>query len=175
MVTTPLPAVAGDANLSYSDRVADHFQPAPAKPRTRRGHALAVSLAGALLVVCAILPWAGVEAKIDLIGSGLTTSVRGVDDAFGLYALVAGLVAVACGLAGLLAHPRLAALAIIPGVVAVPAVVMFVTEGSGVQDRISIDLGVLSVAQAIQFGWFAALACSLLIVVLGTLALFRRA
>jgi len=175
VVTTPSRRVAGDADPAYSDRVADDLQPTPAKPRTRRGYALAVSVAGALLVCCTVLPWAGIDAKIDLIGSGLTTDVRGVDDAFGMYTLVAGLVAVACGLAGLLGHPRLAALAAVPGAVAVPAVVMFATQGSGLQGRISIDVGVVSVAQAIRFGWFAALACALVVAVLGILALFRRA
>ncbi|TMR10840.1 hypothetical protein ETD86_37900 [Nonomuraea turkmeniaca] len=152
--------------------MADDLKPAPTG--TRRGHALAVSAAGALLVFCAVLPWAGLEAKIGLIGGGVSADVRGIDDAFGVYALVAGLVALACGLAGLLAHPRLAALAVVPGAVAVLAVVMFVTEGSGVQDRISFDLGLLSVAPVIRFGWFAALACSLGVVVLSVLALFRR-
>ncbi|MFI7707030.1 hypothetical protein [Nonomuraea sp. NPDC049480] len=157
--------------------MAEDLQPTSAQPRTRRGYApaLSVTVTGALLVVCAVLPWAGTEAKIGLFGSGVTTDVRGIDDAFGVYALVAGLVAVACGLAGLLAHPRLAALAVVPGAVAVPAVVMFMTQGGGVQDRISIDLGVLSVAQVIRLGWFAALACSLGVIVLGALALFRRA
>ncbi|HEX4818113.1 MAG TPA: hypothetical protein VFV66_35685, partial [Nonomuraea sp.] len=146
-----------------------------ARPRTGRGRALSVSVAGALLVACAILPWAGVDARIGLLGGGVSADVRGIDDPYGRYALVAGLAAVACGAAGLLAHPRLAALAVLPGVAAVPAVVMFVTRGAGAHDRFSIDLGVLSVAQAIRFGWFAALACALGVVVLGALALFRRA
>ncbi|WP_188196486.1 hypothetical protein [Nonomuraea sp. SYSU D8015] len=155
--------------------MADDLQPAPATPRTRRRYPLAVSVAGALLVCCTILPWAGVDAKIGLLGSGVTTDVRGVDDTFGIYTLLAGLAAVACGLAGLLSHPRLAALAVVPGAVAVPAVLMFVTRGGGAQDRVSIDLGVLSVEQAIRFGWFAALACSLAVAVLGLLTLLRRA
>ncbi|MGN9837974.1 hypothetical protein ACTMTI_07620 [Nonomuraea sp. H19] len=155
--------------------MADDLQPAPVRPRTRRGYALAVSVAGALLVCCAILPWAGLEARSALIGGGVANDMRGIDDAFGVYTLLAGLLALACGLAGVLTRPRLAALALVPGAAAVLVVVMFVTHGSGLQDRISIDLGeVLSIAPVIRIGWFAALACSVAVVVLAALALFRR-
>ncbi|TMR99060.1 hypothetical protein [Nonomuraea basaltis] len=156
--------------------MAEDLQPTPVKPATRRRYALAVTVAGALLVLCAILPWAGLEARSALIGGGVASDVRGIDDAFGVYTLIAGLAAVVCGLAGLLARPRLAALAVLPGAAAVSVVVMFLTSGSGLRDRISIDLGeMLSIGPVVRFGWFAALACSVAVVVLSALALFRRA
>ncbi|MFC4112952.1 hypothetical protein [Nonomuraea zeae] len=156
--------------------MADYLQPAPARSRARRGYAIAVGAAGALLTVCAILPWAALEARSSLLGGAIAGSVRGVDDSFGVYTLIAGLAALACGLAGALAHPRLAALAVVPGAAAVLVVVLFVIEGSGIKDRFSIDLGdLLSVEPVIRFGWFAALASAVAVVVLSVLALVRRA
>ncbi|NUR89750.1 MAG: hypothetical protein HOY71_37200, partial [Nonomuraea sp.] len=67
--------------------------------RTRRGFALAVAITGALLAVCAVLPWAGVEARSDLIGTGISNDVRGIDASYGVYTMVAGLAALAFGLA----------------------------------------------------------------------------
>ncbi|MEV0232338.1 hypothetical protein [Nonomuraea sp. NPDC050786] len=151
----------------------DDFRSAPA---TRRGYALGVVVAGALLVGCAVLPWAGLEVRSDLIGGGLADDIRGIDDRFGVYTLVAGLVALGCGVAGLLTRPRVAALAALPGAAAVAVLVLFMTDGSGLRDRISVDLGeVLSIGPVVKFGWFAALACSVAVVVLSVLALLRRA
>ncbi|WP_433439847.1 hypothetical protein [Nonomuraea sp. CA-141351] len=156
--------------------MADDLQPSTARPATRRGYALAVVVAGALLVFCAVLPWAGLEVKSDLIGGGLANDVRGIDDRFGVYTLVAGLVALGCGIAGLLTRPRVAALAALPGAAAVAVLVLFMTDGSGLRDRISVDLGdVLSIGPVVKFGWFAALGCSVAVVVLSVLALVRRA
>ncbi|MFG1702437.1 hypothetical protein ACFLIM_04525 [Nonomuraea sp. M3C6] len=155
--------------------MADYLQPTPSKPRTRRGYPLAVVVAGALLVFCAVLPWAGLEVKSNLIGGGMVNDIRGIDDTFGVYTLVAGLLALACGLAGLLTRPMIAALAAVPGAVAVAVLVLFMTDGSGMRDRLSVNLGdVLSIGPVIKFGWFAALACSVAVVVLSILALFRR-
>src|SRR4029079_9389045 len=91
------------ASPAYSDRVADDFQPAPA---TRRGYALGVVVGGAVLVGCAVLPWAGLEVRSDLIGGGLADDIRGIDDRFGVYTLVAGLIALGCGGAGGRPPPR---------------------------------------------------------------------
>ncbi len=149
--------------------------PTPARPRARRGYALAVAAAGALLAVCAVLPWAGLQATSSLIGGGVASDVRGVDDVFGVYALVAGLAALGCGLAGAMSRPRLAALAVVPGGAALAVLLMFVTESGGMRDRISVDLGdLLSIEPVIRAGWFAALACATAIVLLSLLALFRR-
>ncbi|MFC4005696.1 hypothetical protein ACFOY2_00580 [Nonomuraea purpurea] len=146
------------------------------QPRTRRGPALAVVAAGALLVCCAVLPWAGLEARSDILGGGVASDIRGIDDAFGLYTLIAGLAALACGLAGVLTRPRLAALAAVPGGVAVVVLVLFLTQGNGLRDRISVQLGDwLSIAPVIRGGWFGAMACALAVVVLAIVALLRRA
>ncbi|MFC7588626.1 hypothetical protein ACFQYP_36660 [Nonomuraea antimicrobica] len=156
--------------------MADDLIPTPARPRLHRGYALAVLAGGVLLVCCAVLPWAGLQATSNLIGIGVTGDVRGIDDAFGVYTLVAGLAAVGCGLAGVLAHPRLAALAAVPGGVAVLSLVMFVAGGSGLRDRVSVDLGdLLSIEPVVRAGWFGALACALAIVLLSVAALVRRA
>lgn len=168
--------MAGGPSPAYSDRVADYPQPAPPRPVTRRGYALAVAVAGALLVFCAVLPWAGLEVRSGLIGGGLASDVRGIDDPYGVWALVAGLAALGCGVAGLLSRPGITALAALPGGAAVVVLVLFMTDGSGLRDRLSVDLGeVLSIGPAVRFGWFAALACSLAVVVLSVLALVRRA
>ncbi|MFI7125333.1 hypothetical protein ACIBQ1_06530 [Nonomuraea sp. NPDC050153] len=156
--------------------MADYLQSAPAKPTARRGYALAVVVAGALLVFCAVLPWAGLEVRSELIGGGLANDIRGIDDTYGVYTLVSGLVALGCGVAGLLTHPRVAALAALPGAVAAAVLVLFMTDGSGVRDRLSVDLGqVLSIGPTVKFGWFAAMGCAVAIVVLSVLALVRRA
>jgi hypothetical protein len=175
MVMTPSRLVEAGALPAYSDRVADYLKPTSAKPATRRGYALAVVIAAALLVFCAILPWAGLEARSDLIGVGASDNLRGIDDDFGVYTLVAGLAALALGIAGLLGRPKIAALAVVPGALATVVLVLFVTDASGIRDRVSIDLGtLLSVEPVIRFGWFAALACSIAVVVLSVLTLIRR-
>ncbi|MFI6294382.1 hypothetical protein ACIBEJ_22520 [Nonomuraea sp. NPDC050790] len=144
--------------------------------RTRRGYALAVVAAGALLVVCAILPWAGLSARSDLIGAGVVRTVRGIDDAFGVYTLIAGLVAAGFGVAGLLTGRRpWAGLAALPGGVAAAVLVLFVTDPRGAGDRISVDLGgFLAIEPVLQYGWFAALGSALAVVVLAILSLLPR-
>ncbi|SDJ34090.1 hypothetical protein SAMN05421874_101493 [Nonomuraea maritima] len=178
-MTPPSRTVVDPAGPSYSEAV-DDLRPAPSR-RARRGLPLAVTAAGALLVFCAVLPWAGLRATSGLVGglltgmtSALTSEVRGVDDVYGVCTLIAGLAAVACGVAGLRGRPRLAALAVLPGGAAVLLVVLFVTEGSR-RDRISIRLGdLLAIEPVIAFGWFAALASAVTVTVLAVLALLRR-
>ncbi|MEU4572852.1 hypothetical protein ACBI99_26265 [Nonomuraea sp. ATR24] len=150
--------------------MADHLTPSPAG----RLHAFAVMLAGGLLIFCVVLPWAGTQATSDLVGAGLSRDVRGIDDASGVWTLLAGLAAAGCGLAGLIGRPRVAALAALPGALAAVVLVLFVTGSAGLPDRVSIDLGFLSIEPVIRYGWFAALGASLAVVVLAVLALFRR-
>lgn len=179
-MTPPSRTVVDPAGPSYSEAV-DDLRPAPTR-RARRALPLAVTAAGALLVFCAVLPWAGLRATSGLVGglltgmtSALTSEVRGVDDVYGVCTLIAGLAAVACGVAGLRGRPRLAALAVLPGGAAVLLVVLFVTEGSRSRDRISIRLGdLLAIEPVIAFGWFAALASAVAVTVLAVLALLRR-
>ncbi|WP_084965051.1 hypothetical protein [Thermoactinospora rubra] len=138
-----------------------------------RGPAFAVTVAGALLVVSATLPWAGIEARSDLIGAGVSHDVRGVDDAMGLSALAAGLVAAGLGLAGLLTGRRLpAALALLPGGLAVVLPVLFLT---GTRGAVSVELGgLLSVEPGLRYGWFATLASAVAVVVSAIVAISRR-
>ncbi|GAA2303855.1 hypothetical protein GCM10010149_61790 [Nonomuraea roseoviolacea subsp. roseoviolacea] len=155
------------------------LQPGPRQGRIRRGrrgYALAVSVAAALLVLCAVLPWAGIEARSEVIGGGLTSDVRGVDAGLGVFTLVAGLVALALGVAGLLGRrPWVAALAALPGAFATVLLVMFAADPGGVTGRVSLDLGgMLSVGPVIRYGWFAALASSLALVLFAVLAAARR-
>ncbi|MEU8248451.1 hypothetical protein [Nonomuraea sp. NPDC048916] len=152
--------------------MADYLSPGPAKRRSRRGYPFAVTVAAALLVFCAILPWAGVEASSDLIGGAVSHDVRGTDDGFGVYTLIAGMAALAFGLAGLMTRPWIAALAALPGALATLMLVLYVTDPAGVGERISVDLGrVLSVEPVIRYGWFAALASSLALIVFALLSL----
>ncbi|WP_113702437.1 hypothetical protein [Nonomuraea lactucae] len=155
--------------------MADSPSPGPAERGTRRGYALAVAVAGASLVVSAILPWAGVEARSDLLGGGVSSGIRGVDAGLGVYTLVAGLAALALGVAGGLGRPWIAALAVVPGGLATALLVMFVADPRGLADRVSLDLGrVLSVEPVIRYGWFAALAASLAVVLFAVLTVLRR-
>ncbi len=166
--------LAGAAQHAYGDRVADSHTRGPARRGTRRAYALAVAAAGALLVVSAILPWAGLEARSDLLGAGVSHEVRGVDDGRGVLILVAGLAALALGTAGLLARPWIAALAALPGGLAAGLLVIFVTDPGGAGDRLSVDLGgVLSVEPVIRYGWFAALAAAVAVVLSAVLTLGR--
>ncbi|MEV4802202.1 hypothetical protein AB0K18_19480 [Nonomuraea sp. NPDC049421] len=155
--------------------MAEDLKPAPTRSRLGRGPAFAVLVAGALLACCAVLPWAGLQATSSLFGAGVASDVRGIDDPLGVYTLLAGLTAVGCGVAGLLARPRLAALAIVPGSVAVFVLVTFVMGDGGLRDRVSIHLGdLLSIEPVIRSGWFAALACAVAVVLLSVLTLVRR-
>ena len=142
------------------------------KPRTRRGFAFGVVVAGALLMVCAVLPWAGVEARSEFIGSGISNDMRGVDQSYGIYTMVAGLAALAFGAAGLVNRRWLASLAAIPGALAVLVLVMFLSNSSG---SASLEFGrLLSVEPVIRFGWYAALASSVAVILTALLSLIRR-
>jgi hypothetical protein len=165
--------VSGRAS-AYSDRVADYLQ--TAKPVRRRGYAMAVTLAGALLVFCAILPWAGVEARSDLLGGAVSNDLRGIDDRFGVYTLIAGVAALAFGVTGLLTRPKVAALGVIPGALAALVLVMFVSDSSGMGDRVSVELGnLLSIEPVLRFGWYAALGSAIAVILASVLTLLRRA
>lgn len=155
--------------------MADSLPPARAGRHGRRGYALAVAAAGALLVVCAVLPWAGIEARSDLLGGGLSHDVRGVDDGLGVSTLIAGLAALVLGVAGLVGRPWIAALAVVPGGLAAVLLVRFAADPRGVGERVSLDLGrILSVEPVIRYGWFAALAGALAVVLFAVLTLLRR-
>ncbi|MFC7720154.1 hypothetical protein [Nonomuraea recticatena] len=140
---------------------------------SRRGLAVAVVLTGLLLSFTALLPWAGVDARLDLLGAGLSQDVRGVDDPFGVYTLVAGLAAAVLGAAGALRGRLLTALAALPGAAACVLLVVYVADPRGIADRVSVDLGMLSIEPGLRAGWFAALAAALAVTVLALLCLPR--
>lgn len=137
-----------------------------------RAYPIAVAVCGALLVVAAILPWAGIEASSDLLGGSVAHNVRGVDDQAGVYTLVAGLAAAVLGVAGLLGPRWLTALAAIPGLVALVVLIVFVTDPG---ESLSVDLGgLLSIEPVLRPGWFVALAAALAVTVLSPLSLVKR-
>ncbi|MFE3449139.1 hypothetical protein ACFXJ8_09405 [Nonomuraea sp. NPDC059194] len=140
---------------------------------SRRGVAVAVILAGMLLALTALLPWAGVDARLEALGAGISQDVRGVDDPFGVYTLVAGLAAAALGVAGLLRGRLLTALAALPGLAAAVLLVVYVADARGIADRVSVDLGVLSIEPGLRPGWYAALGAALAVTALALLALPR--
>lgn len=136
-----------------------------------RGYPLAVAACGALLVVAAILPWAGLQASSDLLGGSVAQDMRGVDDSAGVTALVAGLVAAVLGVAGAVGRRWLAGLAVVPGLAALVMLIVFVSSPG---DRFSLDLGkVLSIEPVLRPGWFAALAAALAVTVFSVLSLVR--
>ncbi|MDA0636300.1 hypothetical protein OUY22_23000 [Nonomuraea sp. MCN248] len=154
--------------------MAEDLSPPPTRAGSR-GYAAGIALAGAALVLCAVLPWSGVQASSSVIGGTISSDTRGIDDVLGVYALLAGLAALGCGLAGLMARPRLAALAAVPGGLAMLVLVMFVSDPRGPADRVSLDLGeLLSVEPVIRYGWYAALAAAFAVVLMAVLALVRR-
>jgi hypothetical protein len=118
-----------------------------------------VVVTGALLVFCAVLPWAGLEARSDLIDAGVTENLRGVDAAFGVYTLLSGVLAAILGLATLLTRLPLTPLAAIPGLAAGVLLVMFVANPDGRSKGLTVKLGdFLTIEPVLKFGWFAALA-----------------
>lgn len=153
---------------AYRDRVAE-------ARAGSRGYAAGITLAGAVLALCAVLPWSGVRAGSAIIGGAITSDTRGIDDLLGVYALLAGVAAIGCGITGMLARPRLAAVAAVPGALAMLALVMFVSSPRGPADRVSLDVGeLLSVEPVIRYGWYAALASAFAVVLLAVLTLVRR-
>ncbi|MEU6999298.1 hypothetical protein [Nonomuraea sp. NPDC046570] len=141
--------------------------------RGRAGYAVAVVVAGLALAFCVFLPWAGIEARIEALGRGVSHDVRGIDTTAGLYSLVAALAATALGITGLVGRRLLAALAVVPGGVSAVALVLFVTSRSGLGDRVSVDLGLLRIEPMLRPGWFGAAAAALTVLVCAALSATR--
>jgi hypothetical protein len=137
--------------------------------------AIAVIVSGVALSISPLLPWAGVTAEISILNADFTRAVRGIDDGTGWFVVGAGLVATLLGLLGLLRHWLFTGLAILPGAVAALALAMFLTDPRDLADQLTIRIpGVVDVHPAIQYGWFTALAASVLIALLSAAALIRR-
>ncbi|WP_343950747.1 hypothetical protein [Nonomuraea longicatena] len=158
--------------------MAEYFPPRPAaraERKPRRGYALAVVVTGALLVFCAALPWAGLEARSDLIDAGIGKSLRGVDAACGVYTLLSGVLAVMLGLATLVTRLPLTPLAAIPGLAAGVLLVVFVTNPDGHSKGLTVALGdFLTIEPALKYGWFAALAAAVATTVFALFSLLPR-
>ncbi|WP_344858672.1 hypothetical protein [Planomonospora alba] len=124
---------------------------------------------GALLVVAAFLPWAGVRADIAVLGS-LSESVRGVDDWSGVLTLVAGIAAVVIGVAG--GERPFTALAALPGAVTVAVLLVFLSDPQGRGRNASFSVGdLVRVEPTVEYGWFVALAAALAVTGFGLAAL----
>ncbi|MFC4059464.1 hypothetical protein ACFOWE_14245 [Planomonospora corallina] len=124
---------------------------------------------GALLVVAAFLPWAGVRADVVVIGS-FSESVRGVDDWSGVLALFSGAAAVIIGIAG--RERPFTALAALPGAITVAVLLVFLSDPQGRGRSASLAIGdIVRVEPTIEYGWFVALAAALAVTGFGLAAL----
>ncbi|GIH98540.1 hypothetical protein [Planobispora takensis] len=153
--------------------------PAPS-PASGRALPIAVAAAGALLVVAAFLPWAGIRADIVFVGS-VSERIRGVDDWSGVLALISGIAATALGavaatgVTGVANGRRFTALATLPGVITVLVLLVFLSDPLGRAEQASIDLGgLMRVQPTVEYGWFVAFAAALAVTALGITALLLR-
>ncbi|MBG0816003.1 hypothetical protein [Planomonospora sp. ID82291] len=129
----------------------------PASPN--RIAPVGVIAGGALLVVAAFLPWAGVRADIAVLGS-LSQNVRGVDDWSGILALIGGTMAAVIGVAG--GDRPFTALAALPGAVTTAVLLVFLSDPQGRGRNASFTVGdLVRVEPTVEYGWFVALAAAL--------------
>ncbi|MBP2702680.1 hypothetical protein JOL79_02555 [Microbispora sp. RL4-1S] len=137
--------------------------------------ALGVIVTGLALAVTALLPWAGVTARLTVLDAEITRAVRGVDRGPGWFVMGAGLVATLLGVLGVIRSWLFTGLAILPGAVAAFALAMFLTDPKDLADRLDLRVpGLLSIEPAVQYGWFAGLLASVAVAVLAAAALLRR-
>ncbi|MDL4818050.1 hypothetical protein [Actinomadura opuntiae] len=142
--------------------------PAPAGPR-RAGWDLAMIVVSAVLVVSAFLPWAHAQIVFDLFGRSLVRdrgSVAGIDaDTIVLAVPVLAVVAIVMAFWNLVARDqRIGALAAIPAVLSLLTCGIFVLRLGDVPDRLA-DSGLnLTYQVSLRYGWFLAVASSLLLV-----------
>ncbi|MBG0828943.1 hypothetical protein HS041_14305 [Planomonospora sp. ID67723] len=157
-----------------TDPIDPAVRSAPSAPESGRTLPVAVIVAGALLVVTAFLPWAGIRADIVVIGS-VSERIRGVDDWPGVLAMVSGTVAAALGVMAVMNDRRFTALAALPGAITVLVLLVFLSDPQGRAESASIDIGgLVRVQPTVEYGWFAALAAALALSMLGIAALLRR-
>jgi hypothetical protein len=143
--------------------------PAAAGPR-RAGWDFAVIAAAAVLVVSAFLPWAHAQTVLDLFGRSLVRdqgSVAGIDaDTIVLAVPVLAVVAIVMAFWNLVARdPRIGALAAVPAILSLVTCGIFVLRLGDVPDRMP-DYGLdLTYQVSLRYGWFLAVAMSLLLAV----------
>ncbi|WP_214108933.1 hypothetical protein [Acrocarpospora catenulata] len=134
-----------------------------------------VVLAGLVLALTGLLPWAGLTAEVGFLGADITHAVHGTDDGSGWFVVASGLVAAALGVLGLTRGWLVTGLAILPGAVAAFSLAMFLTDPSDLANRLSFRIaGVLDVHPTVLYGWFAALLASILVAGFAATALVRR-
>ncbi|WP_433238502.1 hypothetical protein [Actinomadura nitritigenes] len=144
--------------------------PEPPAPPRRAGWDLAVIAASAVLVVSAFLPWAHAQTVLDLFGRSLVRdqgSVAGIDaDNLVLAVPVLAVVAIVMAFWNLVARdPRIGALAAVPAVLSLATCGIFVLRLGGVPDRMP-NYGLnLTYQVSLRYGWFLAVAMSLLLAV----------
>ncbi|MGI5322135.1 hypothetical protein [Actinomadura nitritigenes] len=144
--------------------------PAPPERPRRAGWDLAVIAASAVLVVSAFLPWAHAQTVLDLFGRSLVRdqgSVAGIDaDNLVLAVPVLAVVAIVMAFWNLVARdPRIGALAAVPAVLSLVTCGIFVLRLGGVPDRMP-NYGLnLTYQVSLRYGWFLAVATSLLLAV----------
>ncbi|MWA04403.1 hypothetical protein F8568_029310 [Actinomadura sp. LD22] len=155
------------------DTVPAAYGPPPAPPAAdprRTGWDFAVIAASALLVVSAFLPWAHAQTVIDLFGRSLVRdqgSVAGIDaDNLVLAVPVLAVVAIVMAFWNLVARdPRIGALAAVPAILSLVTCGIFVLRLGHVPDRLP-DYGLnLTYQVSLRYGWFLAVAMSLLLAV----------
>jgi hypothetical protein len=145
--------------------------PAPPAPGPRRaGWDLAVIAVSAVLVVSAFLPWAHAQTVLDLFGRSLVRdqgSVAGIDaDNLVLAVPVLAVVAIVMAFWNLVARdPRIGALAAVPAILSLVTCGIFVLRLGDVPNRLP-DYGLdLTYQVSLRYGWFLAVAMSLLLAV----------
>lgn len=133
---------------------------------------------GAALAVTAFLPWTGFTASTDQpstgLGSGAVYNFPGIDSVSGVCTLMAGASTAALGCAELLTRRRLTALTVIPGVLAVLALVFFAIRSGGFATLMADDPWASWHEPALRPGWFVALVTALAVIVFAALSLTRR-
>lgn len=146
--------------------------------RGHSGHAWAVVATGGVLAVTAFLPWTGFTAPAGQpsagLGSGVVYNFPGIDSASGVCTFMAGATTAALGCAELLARRRLTAFTVIPGMLAVLALVFFAIRSGGFATLMTGDPWASWHAPTLRPGWFIALVTAMAVIVFAVLPLTRR-
>ncbi|XVQ13426.1 hypothetical protein ACQP1W_13080 [Spirillospora sp. CA-255316] len=130
---------------------------------------IAVILAGSLLLISAFLPWAEARIVVDIFGRTLTRelgSVAGIEaDTVVVAVPVLATVAIAMAFWGLIGRDvRVSALGAVPGMLSLLACALFVLRLDDLKDRLAATELSVGYEVAAVFGWYLAVAMSLLVV-----------
>jgi hypothetical protein len=130
---------------------------------------VAVILAGSLLLISAFLPWAEARIVVDIFGRTLTRelgSVVGIEaDTVVVAVPVLATVAIAMAFWGLIGRDvRVSALGAVPGMLSLLACALFVLRLDDLKDRLAATELSVGYEVAAVFGWYLAVAMSLLVI-----------